>query len=190
MFQKIGGIYIKKYLVTFALVSVLVLSACGESNGTAESANNESDNVEEAKQAEDVEEVDSEEVEEEAEDLTREEELNQLATTIVEDSYNKTSISEMRVNENMGSDEENYIVLANLSFDVKNSPKMALDMIDMYASDLAAQLGEESDVYQVVSFWEFPYMFDEGEVVVKRTYTREKMGMVLTDEVTNNGFYE
>ncbi|AUS03503.1 hypothetical protein M5W76_22120 [Paenibacillus larvae] len=93
--------------------------------------------------------------------------------------YDSTSIKEIMINEHMGTDDpDDYIVLAHLSFDAKNRAKTAKDMIDMYASDLAANLAKSKNVTEVTVFWEVPYL-KEGINIAKTNFLRKGDNMYI-----------
>lgn len=172
----LGGLIMKNALII--LLSLFTLAACG----TKDSAS-----VEE-KQA------DSEKKEEESsqskKELTREEEITNLVTERVENEYNSTSITDIRVNEDLGEG-EGYIVLVDLSFDQKNKANTAKDMIEMYGTDLAAYLGEKTkDINEVVTFWQAPYLQEDDNNIAKIATERVKAGMAITDEMFNTEIFK
>ncbi|WP_440897048.1 lipoprotein [Amphibacillus sp. Q70] len=200
--------------VLFILLSVLFLAGCGNSRETQESVETDDNDLEviEDGDKEDVDEVkddDSSEEEqtEEGEDESngdepdqdeeetdsdfdiRKSELERLDKSRVRDEYSETSVTDIRVNDDSGTG-EGYIVLVDLSFDRQNTASTSKEMVDMYASDLTAYIGEETDdVNQVVSFWGIPYLQDEGNVV-KITTERSGDGMAFIEQWYEPSIFE
>lgn len=108
-------------------------------------------------------------------------EIRKVAVKFIE-KYDGSETVKIDVNENMGANDGSYIVLAYMSFPRKNSAKMSREMIEMYSSDLAANLAKESDVSAVTVFWEVPRFVASGNAA-KYAYERIGSGMVLDDEV-------
>lgn len=175
---------INKLLLT--IMFVLSIAACsGEEDSDLNELNDEQQ-TEVTEEAE-KEEVEQKEIEEEA-TLSREDELSSIVAERVESQYNSTSIRNIRINEDMGTG-EGYIVLVDLSFDAKNRPGTAKDMIEMYSSDLAATLGEEPDVNEVTVFWEVPYLQESGNIA-KIATQRTDGGMAFTEEWYDPNIFE
>lgn len=161
-----------KRLLFVLVVFLVVLAGCVEISEPEE--NNGKQGAEQPSQ---------EEVE-----LTREDELDDIITEKIKSDYNSTTIKGIRINEDLGSG-KGYIVLIDLSFDAKNRANTAKDMIDMYASDLAATLAKQKDVNEVVSFWEVPYLQSKGNVI-KIATERSGNDMAFTEKWFDPSIFE
>ncbi len=116
-------------------------------------------------------------------------EIRSIIRSRVSEQYEDTSILDIRVNEDLGSD-EGYIVLVDLSFDRQNSAGTSKEMVDMYASDLAAHIAEETDdVNEMVSFWEVPYLQGSGNII-KITTERTDDGMAFVERWYEPSIFE
>jgi len=103
--------------------------------------------------------------------------------------YEETSIKEISVNEHMGTEKpDDYIVLAHLSFDRMNTAGTAKGMLDMYGSDLAANLAKAENVTEVTVFWEVPYL-KKGSNIAKANYQRKGDKMYLEDSWYDPGVF-
>ena len=100
-----------------------------------------------------------------------------------------TDITNIEINKDASVDEERYIVLVNLKWDVKNKPKTTKDMLDMYSDHLAAKLADNELIHELVLFWEVPY-HKEGQSILKRTYQNKEDGMYLEDEVKETSIFK
>lgn len=115
----------------------------------------------------------------------KEEEIKDIEKTIkdrVSDEYSRTVIKKIDINENLGTDDEDdYIVLPHLKWDVKNKPKMTREMLEMYSDDLAATLAKHTNITEITIFWEVPYHL-EGNNVAKMSYSRSGDGMAIGEK--------
>lgn len=115
----------------------------------------------------------------------KEEEMKDIENTIkdrVSDEYSGTVIKKIDINENLGTDDEDdYIVLPHLRWDVKNKPKMTREMLEMYSDDLAAILAKHTNITEITIFWEVPYHL-EGNNVAKMSYSRSGDGMAIGEK--------
>lgn len=115
----------------------------------------------------------------------QEEEIKDIEKTIkdrVSDEYRGTVIKKIDINENLGTDDEDdYIVLIHLKWDVKNKPKMTRKMLEMYSDDLAATLAKHTNITEITIFWEVPYHL-EGNNVAKMSYSRSGDGMAIGEK--------
>ncbi len=110
------------------------------------------------------------------------ESIRKQVEDIIRNNYDATVIKDITVNENLGTDEEgDYIVLAYLSFDRKNSKKMSREMTLMYSSDLGARMADVPEVYELTVFWEVPYHSNNGNVA-KFNLQRNAQGMYFAEE--------
>lgn len=96
--------------------------------------------------------------------------------------YENTDITEISVNEDMGTDtSDDYIALVYLKWNVKNSASTSEEMLSMYSNDLAATVAEECPNVQEISiFWEVSYLTDNTS---KWSFERKGENMYLTDNV-------
>ncbi len=119
--------------------------------------------------------------------ITEEAKIKKKIMEIATESYSDTSLFNIDVNENLGTDDENdYIVLAYPKWNVKNSASTTQEMLSMYSSDLAAKVGSGlTNVSEITIFWTVPY-YSETETVLKYTYTRDGSKMFLTDTMVSN----
>lgn len=115
----------------------------------------------------------------------KEEEIKDIEKTIkdrVSDEYSRTVIKKIDINENLGTDDEDdYIVLPHLKWDVENKPKMTREMLEMYSDDLAATLAKHTNITEITIFWEVPYHL-EGNNVAKMSYSRSGDGMAIGEK--------
>lgn len=152
-----------------------------ESKGTTnEDNNNDESDTEESNN------VDNDSESEPADDTS---EIELEIESVVNADLNDTSITNIRVNEDMSADEERYIVLVDLSWSVKNTPGTTKDMLDMYSDHLAAKLTDHKSIYELVLFWTVPY-HKEDDSILKRTYENKEKGMYLTDEVKDINIFD
>lgn len=100
---------------------------------------------------------------------------------VVDADLKDTTITDLRINEDASTDEERYIVLVDLEWDVKNSAGTTKEMLDMYSDHIAAKLAEDKYIHELVLFWTVPY-HNEDDNILKRTYENKEDGMFLEDE--------
>lgn len=112
--------------------------------------------------------------------------IAKTARTICAENYASTSVSNITVNENLGTDTEgDYVLLAELTWDVKNSKDTTKEMLAMYSEDFAARVGEDlKNVSEVTVFWTVPH-YSKTDTAVKYTYTRQDDGMYQTDAMVS-----
>lgn len=165
-----------------ALIAIVALVGCSSADDEAQEEDSQEEQTEEAasEPVEEEAEESEESEEEESEPLTREEELEAAATKIIEDDFNKTNISEIKVNYNAGLDDGSYLVLPHLVWDVKNGAGTTKDMLEQYSDHLAAKLADEGDISEITVFWEVPYHL-EGDNIAKFNYTPADGGMAKGD---------
>lgn len=101
--------------------------------------------------------------------------------------YMDTTVNSITINDNYGSEADgDYIVLVYLTWDVKNSGKTSKEMLDLYSSDMAAQMYDDLPaVLELCIFWTVPYLND-GQA--KISFERKSSGMVYTDTVFDSNF--
>src|SRR5699024_6331603 len=178
------------------LLVIGLLAACGGANNEYDEQLKESEKQlkEAEKDSERIEEL-SDQLEETSELIDEANELvdveNDDKSTIetrveevITTDLNNTVATNIRVNEDMSVDEERYIVLVDLEWDVKNKPKTTKEMLDMYSDHLAAKLSDNEMIYELVLFWTVPY-HDENDSILKRTYENRDDGMYLEDEMVD-----
>ena len=114
--------------------------------------------------------------------MTEQEKIENSARQICAENYKSTAISDITVNENLGTDAEgDYILLVDLTWNVKNSKDTTKKMLAMYSEDFAARIGADlQNVSEITVFWKVPY-YSKTDTVVKYTYTRKDNGMYQTD---------
>lgn len=110
----------------------------------------------------------------------KKEDIKKIVEKIVSTDIKKTKINELSVN-NYKTEEKQYIVLPHLTWEVKNSEKTTVEMLEMYSDNIAAKLAEEKGIQEITVFWEVPYHL-EGENIAKFNYTRAANGMAKTDK--------
>lgn len=105
------------------------------------------------------------------------------------EEFNSTSILNITVNENSGTDEaDDYIVLVDLSFDAKNKAGTAKDMIEMYNNDLGAKLAEVEGANELTIFWQVPYL-KENENIAKANLLKEDGNMYFEEVWFDNNIF-
>ena len=93
--------------------------------------------------------------------------------------YLNTTLTDIKINDNLGSDEGGYILLIYGSFDVKNSKETGNKLLRMYADDLMASVAGEgvTDVIEGAVFWEDDY----NNRTVKYAYEFKDGNFIITD---------
>ena len=121
------------------------------------------------------------------EDGSTEKEIQNYAVNIIIDNYTDTDIEQMEINENLGTEEDgDYIILARLTWNTKNSGTSSKEMLVMYSSDFAARIGaEQPAVNEVAIFWTVPYLDNAN---AKWAYERKDEGMYLSDNMMDSVF--
>lgn len=115
-----------------------------------------------------------------------EERINTKIKEYVEKNYNGTNIDKITVNPNLGTEkEDDYIVLAYFTWNVKNSGKTSREMLEMYSSDMAARMYEDlPEVQELCIFWTVPYLQGKAKI----SFERKNGGMAFTDKVFDQNF--
>ena len=112
---------------------------------------------------EDISEIQNETIEEKVIEFDRLDILKQTVNSIIRkelsDQVKNTTLSSVTVNENLGTDSENdVVVLVNLSWSVKNREEMTREMLEMYSDHLAVKIASELDGgSEIVLFWKATY---------------------------------
>ena len=121
------------------------------------------------------------------EDGSTEKEIQNYAVNIIIENYTDTDIEQMEINENLGTEEDgDYIILARLTWNTKNSGTSSKEMLEMYSSDFAARIGaEQPAVNEVAIFWTVPYLDNAN---AKWAYERKDEGMYLSDNMMDSVF--
>lgn len=101
--------------------------------------------------------------------------------------YMDTTVDTVTVNEDLGTEvDDDYIVLVYLTWDMKNDGEMSKKMLDLYSSDMAAQMYDDLPaVQELCIFWTVPYLND-GQA--KISFERKNSGMVYADTVFDHNF--
>lgn len=110
----------------------------------------------------------------------KKEDIKKTVEKIVSTDLKKTKIKELSVN-NYQANENQYIVLPHLKWEVKNGKKMTVEMLEMYSDNIAAKLAEEKGIQEITVFWEVPFHL-EGENIAKFNYMRTGNGMAKSDK--------
>lgn len=118
---------------------------------------------------------------EEPADLSREDEIENLISEIVEDDFMATEIKEIAVNPDLGKEDGNFIILPKFKWEMSNKTKKTREMLEEYSDHLAAKLANESDINEITIFWEVPYHL-EDENVAKYSYERAGDKMTLGEK--------
>jgi hypothetical protein len=138
----------------------------------------------ESDETEDIEEVEEEEAEPVDQTQDNKDSIESAVNNVVRADLDNTTITDLRVNQDVSVDEERYIVLVDLEWDVKNGADTTKEMLDMYSDHLAASLANDELIYELVMFWTVPY-HNKNDSILKKTYENEGGGMFLTDEVVD-----
>jgi len=119
--------------------------------------------------------------------LTPEQQIEADLRKIVEDNYSSTDMTELTLNENLGTeDEDDYVALVYLTWDVPNSANTTKQMLALYSEDLAARVGSDLEaITDLAIFWTVPY-YSETTAAAKYSYERTDEGMYQTDVVVNS----
>ena len=114
--------------------------------------------------------------------MTEQKTIENSARAICVENYKSATISNILVNENLGTDAENdYIILMELTWNTKNSKDTTKKMLAMYSEDFAARIGKElKNVSEVTILCKVPY-YSETDTAIKYTYTRKDNDMYQTD---------
>jgi len=104
------------------------------------------------------------------------------ARYIVSKNYTLTSVDSISVNENLGSETDgDYVLLAYLEWEQKNSPELTKKVLKMYSDDFAAQVGKSlPNVSECAVFWTVPY-YSSTDTLIKYSYERRDDKMYQSD---------
>lgn len=106
-------------------------------------------------------------------------------------SDTKVSINNITINENSGTDDENdYIVLAYLSFDMKNSAEMTKKMLYLLNNEIGANMAEIDSISELTIFWEVPYLNQLHDNVSKVNLLRNDSGFYFEEEWYDSLIFE
>lgn len=198
----------KKKLVILLLASIWALHGCGSSKASELPASNQQSAIEDdpeeelpyfpgstdAEQSSTITESDLNNaaseptfIEPEYVEGSTEKELQNYAAKIITENYTYTTIDSITINEDLGTEEEgDYVVLARLTWEQKNSGSTSKEVLAMYSSDLAARFGtDQLSVKEIAIFWTVPYLNDAN---AKWAYERVDSGMQLSDNMLDNAF--
>ncbi|QDP99635.1 hypothetical protein FOH38_03155 [Lysinibacillus fusiformis] len=81
---------------------------------------------------------------------------------------------------NYQTEDNKYIVMPHLKWNVKNGKKTTVEMLEMYNDHIAAKLYEPA-VEEITVFWEVPFHL-EGNNIAKFNYTHTTTGMAKNDK--------
>lgn len=115
--------------------------------------------------------------------VSEEDNITQFIQDTVAEYYDKTTVDNINVNENAGTEEDgDFVVLVDLTWDVKNSVNTTKEMLEMYSSDLAARTNQQFEsISEIAIFWNIPYHGSDGKV----SYEKVEGGMKLSDKIFN-----
>lgn len=94
---------------------------------------------------------------------------------IKEGEYPNVTITDIKLNDNLGSPEDgDFILLINGTFDIKNSKDTGNNVLKMYANDLVATVANNgvTEVFEAAIFWKddynnrtvkYAYEYNDGE---------------------------
>jgi hypothetical protein len=162
-----------------------------ESQEADDEESNEEEQSEESEETERSSEEESadDDLEEADQTQSKADKIGEQVNGIVEEDLDSTTITDLRINEDASVDEERYIVLVDLEWDVMNSASTTKDMLDMYSDHLAASLADDELIHEVALFWTVPY-HNENDSILKRTYENRDGGMYLDDEAKDINVFD
>lgn len=105
--------------------------------------------------------------------------------SVIRNSTSRTnvSITSISINENLGTDEENdFVVLAYLSFDVKNKPNTTKEMLTLLNNEIGVNMAEIDNISELTIFWEVPYLNSSNDNVAKANLLRNEKGFYFEEE--------
>lgn len=158
----------KKLVSLSLLLSIFILSGCGNSKPAATASENIS-------------------VQPEYESGSPQKKLQDYAANIILENYSDTDIDTLSINDNLVTDEpDDYIILANLTWNVKNSASTSKDVLELYSEDFAAQIGrDQPSVKEISIFWTVPHL---NNATAKWSYERSDSAMYLSDNMMDSVF--
>ena len=101
----------------------------------------------------------------------------------VSENYTQTTVDRISINDDLGteSNQNDWVVLVYLTWDVHNSGETSEKVLRMYSDDLAASLAKEyENIQEIACFWEVPNLTSNTS---KWAYERSGDGMYLTDNM-------
>ena len=100
--------------------------------------------------------------------------------------YKDTNIDSITVNEDLGTEQEDdYVVLVHLTWNVANSGKTSKEVITMYSEDMAARMYREvPEAQEVCIFWKVPHLGGSA----KLSFERKNGGAYYTDKMFDKNF--
>ncbi len=183
----------KRRIATLLLTLILAISvtACGgntsETDDSIDSKEMDENNLSEQDISDSVEYEEIISITPEYEDGSVEKDIQNYAANIIMENYIETVIDSISINENLGTEEDgDYIILARLTWNAKNSGTLSKEMLEMYSSDFAARIGKDQlAINEVAIFWTVPYLNDAN---AKWAYERKGEGMYLSDNMMDTAF--
>ena len=117
-------------------------------------------------------------------EISADEKIRSAVSDVIKENYSSTVIDSISINEDLGTETEgDYIVLAYLTWNVKNSASTTLEMMALYSEDFAARIGSDiPNISEVSVLWTIPY-YSESDIAVKYSYERKDNGMYQTDKM-------
>lgn len=119
--------------------------------------------------------------------------ISSKVKSVIKDSTSQTkvSITSISVNENLGTDEENdFVVLAYLSFDVKNNAKTTKEMLVLLNNQIGANMAGIDNISELTIFWEVPYLNSSNDNIAKANLLRNDKGFYFEDEWYDSSIFE
>lgn len=95
-----------------------------------------------------------------SEELGRTGEIEKAIRGRIDDGdYKNAKLDRITINENLGTDTNDYIVLVYFNFEVRNRIETGNEVMRTYSDDLAATLANKgiTDVAEIAVFWEDEY---------------------------------
>ena len=183
----------KRRIATLLLTLILAISvtACGgdtsETDDSIDAKETDENNLSEQDISDSVEYEEIISITPEYEDGSVEKDIQNYAANIIMGNYIETVIDSISINENLGTEEDgDYIILARLTWNAKNSGTLSKEMLEMYSSDFAARIGKDQlAINEVAIFWTVPYLNDAN---AKWAYERKDEGMYLSDNMMDTAF--
>lgn len=110
------------------------------------------------------------------EELSREDEIQQVVEEYIAEEIGSTDIASIDVNENFGTGDGSYVVMPRLVWNVQNGADNTRAMLEIQSAKIAEFIENEGGISAVTIFWEVPYHL-EGTSAAKFEYERAGGGL-------------
>lgn len=101
------------------------------------------------------------------------------------------SINDITINENLGTDDENdFVVLAYLSFDVKNTAQTTKKMLNLLNNEIGTNMAKIDNISELTIFWEVPYLNQSQDNIAKANLLRNDEGLYFEEEWYDSSIFE